>query len=121
MTLQASIAGRVVYTSPRVDLLVNAPPARVLTEVPGPEFGDLVQALSHATTLYGETLTVAATTTEGEVVAATWSEERYDPETDRARHEAEQRAWRVGRGEDTEADRRAEYLDERIRRQEERH
>ena len=44
----------------------------------------------HATTLYGDTLHVRAET-EGQVAEASWHEELYDPQTDRARYEVQQR------------------------------
>jgi len=40
----------------------------------------------------------------------TWHEESYDSVTDRARHEIQQRYWRRGRGEETNADRREDAI-----------
>ena len=96
---------------PEFELLVNAPPQRVTVDVPRPKLGELVPALSNATTLYGETLRLEVTA-DGERAEAVWQEHVYDEESERAQHDAQQRAWRLGRGEETEADLRAEYLRE---------
>lgn len=70
-----------------------------------------------ATTLYGQTLHFRVNA-NGHRAEETWSEERYDPDTDRVRHEVQQRYWRRGRGEETDADRRTEALLEREERME---
>jgi hypothetical protein len=122
-TVSAKVRGHEVPCRPTVlDLLVNAPPDRVAITVPRPGLGDLVKDLNNATTLYGAELVVEVVAGKQRPVE-TWREEMYDPETDRARHEVQQRAWRFSRGEDTEQDRRAEWLaemPERIRRRRER-
>jgi hypothetical protein len=53
-----------------------------------------------------------------EPLETAWREAIYDPDTNRARHEIQQRYWRRARGEETEADLWAEHLAERIRRRE---
>jgi hypothetical protein len=115
--MSATVAERPVECTPAVlDLLVNAPPERIAIGVPRPELGDLVKALNSATTLYGAELVVVVKAGK-QRQQATWREEVYDPETDRARHEVQRRAWRIGRGEETDADRRAEAFQEMEERQ----
>jgi hypothetical protein len=70
-------------------------------------------------TLYGRTLEVVATWDGGEV-RATWQEPVFDETDDRARYEIQQRYWRSGRGEATEADHRAEMQSDLLRRYDER-
>jgi hypothetical protein len=70
------------------------------------------------TTLYGETLVVQVVDGDS-ALEETWRETVYDAETHRERHAIQQRYWRRGRGETTEADLRAEHLAERIRRRDE--
>ncbi len=94
---------------PQLDLIPGRPPEPLCIRVPRPELGDLMHSLNGATTLYGETLVLVADTGD-QVVEVSWTEPRYNPETERGQHEAQQRAWRLGRGEDTEADRRDEVL-----------
>ena len=79
--------------------------------VPRPALGDLVAACNHEPTLYGRELQLTAYCENGpKAVELRWAEPRFNPETDRARHEAMQRAIRFGRGIETEADRRADAL-----------
>ncbi len=107
----ATVAEREVECRPATaDLLLNAAPTRVGVVVPRPELGDLVPELYDATTLYGETLRFEVRAGDHKAKPVTWSEELYDPQTDRARYEVQQRAWRRGRGQETDADRRAEVL-----------
>jgi hypothetical protein len=101
-----------------LDLLVNAPPARVAIYVPRPQLGDLVPEFNHETTLYDETLIVEATAGK-QRRSAKWHELIYDPETNRERYLIQQRAWRRGRGEETEADLREKSVSERERKRDE--
>jgi hypothetical protein len=47
-----------------------------------------------------------------------WREHIYDAEANYQRYEIQQRYWRFGRGEETEADLRAAHLTELVRRAE---
>jgi hypothetical protein len=107
--VKAAIGGDVVYESGKLDLLMNAPRTGVMIHVPRPRYGDLMPECGHATTLYGQTLSVTAEA-EDEVVEVRWEDSEYDPLTDRARWEVQQRYWRQGRGEDTAEDRREEAV-----------
>jgi len=114
--VEAHVAGAAVQCIPQtVDLIPNQPPQRVRVLVPRPHLGDLVPGLNNETTLYGEPLRIELIC-DKQVATREWREKLYDAATERARHEIQQRAWRFGRGEDTPADRRADYLDERERR-----
>lgn len=62
-----------------------------------PRLGKLVQALNQATTLYGRRLTVRVRYGRRQAICH-WEEDRYDPVTDAARHQAQQEAWRRGLG-----------------------
>jgi hypothetical protein len=86
---------------------------------PAAELGELMKECGHATTLYGETLHFRVDA-DGHHAEESWSEDLYDPDTDRARYEVQQRYWRSGRGEATEADYRAEMQSELLRRHDER-
>lgn len=114
----ASIDGREVTCNPPMrDLVPGDPEQRIEIIVPSPELGDLVPALNNETTLYSRTLVFKAS--DGENVASQeWREHIYDSQTELARHEAQQRAWRIGRGKDTADDRRAEFIWESERRRE---
>jgi hypothetical protein len=115
----ASINGEPVTCRPStLDLLVNTEPSRVVIDVPRPELGDLAPELNNEPTLYGQELLLEVTADDERVTTKTWRERVYDSATEPQRHEIQQRYWRMGRGEETEADRRAEYLAERIRRAE---
>jgi hypothetical protein len=116
MVVTARVGDREIKCSPEVpDLLVNMPATRVSIWVPRPELGELMKECNSATTLYGETLYVRVES-DGHRADREWHEEVYDPETDRARYETQQRYWRHGRGEESDADRRAAALGERERR-----
>lgn len=93
-----------------LDLQANSLPTTVSVVVPRPKLGDLISGANHAPTLYGETLVVHVDA-DGETLERSWSEELFDPETDYGRHQLQQRTWRIGKGEETVADRRAEALD----------
>jgi hypothetical protein len=119
VTISASVEGQDVQSVPPVlDLLVNAPNERVAIIVPRPQLGDLVPAFSNETTLYGRELEVRARTGNQEK-RATWSELVYNPETNRQRHEIQQRVWRIGRGEATEDDLRGQAQSDWLREQDE--
>jgi hypothetical protein len=117
VSVTATIAGEDVQCAPPVvDLLVNAEPTRVVIIVPRQQLGDLVPEFNNETTLYGRELEVKARDQTGKHEArSTWREIVYDAETERARYEIQQRVWRLGRGEDTEGDRRGEWLSRKLR------
>jgi hypothetical protein len=114
-SVTARIGDQELQVAPDVlDLLVNAEPKRVAIYVPRPQLGDLVPEFNNETTLYDETLIVEATAGK-QSKSAKWHELVYDPETNRERHEIQQRVWRRGRGEETANDLRVEFLRESIR------
>jgi len=118
-TVTASVGGVSVACQPStLNLLVNTDPSWLYIAVPRPEMGDLVPAFGNenATTLYGGELLLEVSVDGALVMELRWSEHVYTEDENRDRHAIQQRVWRIGRGEDTEADRRAEYLDERLRR-----
>ncbi len=115
-TVTAQVAGEAVVCGPaRVDLIPNRPPELVRVIVPRPRLGDLMSECNNETTLYEQTLVVRVID-GASPVEASWHEPIYDAETDRERHEIQQRYWRAGRGETTDADLRAEAIAERLRR-----
>jgi hypothetical protein len=113
----ARVTGKAAACQPEMlDLIPNQPPALVRVSVPRPQLADLMPGCNNEITLYGETLEVRIADSDGRVlVETTWRERIYDPQTDPEHHEIQQRYWRMGRGEETEADRRAEHLAERLR------
>lgn len=102
-----------------IDLIPARPAERVRVLVPRPELGDLVPEFNNDTTLHDETLFVEAAI-EGEVGRGEWHEHVYRPEENNERYTIQQRKWRLARGEETEADRRHEYLADLSRRAAER-
>lgn len=96
-----------------LDLLVNMPPTGVEVAVPRPQLGQLMAECGHETTLYNETLRVRIDA-GGETVEETWHEHVYEETENRPRHEVQRRYWRVGRGDETADDLRAEALREHI-------
>ena len=50
------------------------------------------------------------------IATETWREQVYEPETNHQRYTIQQRYWRFGRGEETDADIRADMMAERLRR-----
>jgi hypothetical protein len=86
--------------------------------VPRPERGDVAAQLNNETTLYDQELLVEVTVDDDPVATQTWRERVYDSTTEPQRYEIQQRYWRFGRGEATEADLRAEHLTELVRRAE---
>jgi hypothetical protein len=98
-----------------LDLLANNPPSTFHVIVPRPSLGDLVHEFANETTLYGETLHVEVAVGDQRNAAA-WTETVYDQETNRERYEVQQRVWRIGRGEATQADIRAQMHSEAITR-----
>jgi hypothetical protein len=118
VTISASIDERQVQCVPaHADLLVNAPFTRIAIIVPRPALGDLVPAFNNETTLYGRELEVRARTGKQEK-RATWSELVYDAATNLARHEIQQRVWKIGHGEATEDDLRGQAQSDWLREQE---
>jgi hypothetical protein len=119
VNVTAQVGSDDVACAPRtLDLIPNERPQLVQIAVPRPAMGELVKAFNDDTTLYDQTLRVALTSGKRKD-SREWHEEVYLPETNRDRYEIQQRVWRFGRGEETEADMRAEYLAERIRRRDE--
>jgi hypothetical protein len=106
-----------------IDLIPDTPPVAVRVIVPRPKLGDLVPDFNHESTLYGATLRLEATDDTGRSAAREWREVIYDPSENLQRHQIQQREWRIGRGEatdaDNEADMRAEWLRARTKRMEE--
>jgi len=93
----------VTVDKPVVELLPSAPSQTVRIFVPRPRLGNLIKAFDDETTLYGRTLTVEIA--EGRRrAAATWRELIYHRDENLERHEIQQREWRLGRGDATEAD-----------------
>jgi hypothetical protein len=114
-TVTARVGDQDVQVAPEVlDLLVNAPPTRVAIYVPRPQLGDLVPEFNHETTLYNQTLRVEATAGK-QRASKKWHELVYELETNRQRYEIQQRKWRIGRGEETPADLREEFVSEHER------
>jgi hypothetical protein len=107
----------VVCRPATLDLLVNHPHQVVRVEVPRPELGQLMPECNNATTLYGSELRLVLRDGPTDLVVETWREEKYDPESDRGRSEVQQRYWRIGRGEATETDLRADAISEMHQRQ----
>jgi hypothetical protein len=101
---------------PTLDLLVNEPPKQVQVIVPRPKLGELVPQFNHETTLYNETLRVEATADGHAAQPKEWREHVYTLEEDLQRHHIQQRVWRIGRGEDTPDDLRAEAFEQMMRR-----
>jgi hypothetical protein len=85
------------YTSQPFSLAPNTLNHPVRFSLDRPRLGDLVPALTHATTLYGRRLTVRVRYGRREA-RCHWDEARYDPVTDAARHQTQQEAWRRGLG-----------------------
>jgi hypothetical protein len=102
-----------------LDLPPNQLPQRVRILVSRPEVGDLIKAFDNAATLYGRTLTVVASV-GGERAQRQWTEHVYTTAENSVREEIQQRIWRIGLGEGTEADFRAEAQSDLLRRHEER-
>lgn len=103
----ATVGGQPATCQPEYrDLLVNAAPETVRVIVPRPQLGELVKEFDSETTLYGRDLVLEASI-NGDVVASTrWAEKVYSEGDNRTRWEIQQREWRFGRGEATEADER---------------
>jgi hypothetical protein len=120
--MKASVGDQQVECRPSyVDLIPSTPPQDVRVIVPRPELGDLVPAFNNETTLYGQTLSIEVSANDQKYTASQdWREKVYDPETEPQRATIQKRVWRLGRGEGTEADFRAEQQSELLRRAEER-
>jgi hypothetical protein len=115
-TLRATVSGQPVACQPDpVDLLVNRPPTLVHIDVPRPQLGELVPQFNNETTLYGEELRLEVVVGEQRWVEV-WREKVYDAETERERHDVQQRVWRMGRGEETPDDVRDEAVSAQLRR-----
>jgi hypothetical protein len=118
-SFSASVNGEAVECVPHAhDLIPNTEPKRVSINVPRPRLGNLVHAFANEPTLYGRTLRFEAVA-DSERAAEEWTEELYDRESNRERHEIQQREWRIGRGEATPADDRADRIAELMRRHDE--
>ncbi len=111
--LSANVDEYRVQTVPEeLDLLANAPPESVVIRVDRRGLGDLMPECNNETTLYGRELVLTASAGDRETVA-TWSEAIYDPETDVGRNAIQQSYWRIGRGNESVGDLRAEARRER--------
>lgn len=109
--ITATVNGELVAVQPSpLDLLVNSEPVQVFIDVPRPRVGDLVAEFNNETTLYAQELVLEVRVADQSVTSETWGERVYDPETNGVRHEIQQRYWRMGRGDDTEGDRRAAHI-----------
>jgi hypothetical protein len=97
----------------RLDMIPGHPPERVRIDVPRPTLGHLVREFGteNATTVYGRSLTFEALWEEG-VISKTWSEHVYTNDDNPIRAGIQAREWRIGRGEETGADRRADAISE---------
>jgi hypothetical protein len=121
LTFSARVGDREVTCRPQLqDVVVNQMPLQLHVDVPRPELGDLVPEFGNenAMTLYGRTLTVDVVVDGGGVVSRSWDEPVYGVGSNHARHEIQQRVWRIGRGEGTEADFRGEAQADLLRRNE---
>jgi hypothetical protein len=121
---QATVTARVddipvQVVTPTVELIPNAPSTTVQIHVPRPTLGELVKAFNSETTLYGRTLTVELAD-EKRRERISWHEHVYTPEENRERHEIQAREWRIGRGEATDQDHRADKMADLLRRHYER-
>ena len=107
-TVTARVGDTTVATHPStVELLPQAPAMNVRVIVPRPDLGNLVKEFNNDSTLYGRELAVEVA--EGKHRATrVWREHVYTPEENRDRYEIQQRVWRRGLGEPTEADAVAE-------------
>jgi hypothetical protein len=104
----------VQVNTPVVELLPSAPSQTVRILVPRPQLGNLVPAFSNETTIYGRTLMVEIA--EGRHRAKRmWREVIYDATENAARYEIQQREWRIGRAEATDADYLADAQSELLR------
>jgi hypothetical protein len=121
-SFSATVGGEGVDCVPdHLDLIPNQPPQRVRIVVRRPALGDLVPEFGNenATTLYGETLVFTATGDDGETASCPWTEHVYSDDDNPARAEIQRRVWRVGRGNGTPADFRAEATSDILRRADE--
>jgi hypothetical protein len=119
--LRAAVDDTPVECQPAfLDLLVNQEPKPVTVLVPRDQLADLMHECNHDPTLYGRALSLTVAVDGEEVASDTWTEPVYDPETNRGWHDVQARYWRIGRGEETEADRRAEHHSRLIRQRDER-
>jgi hypothetical protein len=102
---------------PMQDMIGNHMPWQVYIDVPHPGLADLVPEFANEPTLYGRELILEVTADDEHVTSETWREITYDIDTNRDRHLIQQRYWRIGRGEDTEQDHRAEQTSDLLRKQ----
>ena len=120
-TVTAHVADSPVEVlTPTVELLPSAPSTTVHVRVPRPDLGELVKAFNSDTTLYGRTLTAEVSDGKRQVTRS-WREHEYTLEENRERHLLQQRVWRIGRGEATDADWRSERIEDIVRRRNERY
>jgi hypothetical protein len=107
-----------IFESQPFDLSAGELNREIRFPVRRPSFGELVPECNNEPTIYGRDLVVTAYSENGGVDVKIWKEIQYSPETDGARFEVMQRYGRFGRGEDTEADRRADLTSGLLRRHE---
>jgi hypothetical protein len=116
VTASAKVGGEAVAVHPeQLDLLANALPTAVRIIVPRPRRGELVDAFAGETTLYGATLRFAVAIDDVEVAHLEWTEIVYSSDNS-ARQVIQERIWRIGRGEETEDDLRAEAIQQMLNR-----
>ena len=84
--------------------------------VPRPALAELVPQFANDPSLYERGLTLVIKVDGVAVAEAIWTELVYDEETNGERYEIQQRVWRIGRGEGTAADFRAETIADHWRR-----
>jgi hypothetical protein len=105
---------QVQVDKPSVELLPSGPSQTVRILVPRPQLGNLVPAFHNETTIYNRTLTVEIADGRHRATCD-WREIVYDPVENAARYEIQQREWRIGRGEASEADYRSDAQSELLR------
>jgi hypothetical protein len=120
-TITARVGDEPVTCHPdSLDLIPNEPPQLVRVMVPRPELGELVPQFNHETTLYDKTLRIQAIA-DAHKETAEWHEVVYTHGENSQRHNIQQRYWRFGRDEGTDADYRNDQLEEMMRKREERY
>jgi hypothetical protein len=105
-TVEARVGSQSVEVRPQtLELMANTSSQSVTVVVPRPKLGNLIPQFNDEPTLYGEVLTIEVHADRGNAHAEdTWQERIYTPEENSARTEIQQREWRFGKGEQTEAD-----------------
>jgi hypothetical protein len=111
VAFSAAVDGvRIECHPPDANLLANSEPTTIRIPIPRPALADKVPEFNHEPTLYGRELVFEITADGVPVKAYSWREVTYQPDENRERHDIQQRVWRIGRGEGTDADYRAEQI-----------